>query len=449
MVSTSCVGVSYQIASLGSGNHAPIQIIGNDQFTIENGVTGGSGTEEDPYIIENWIIENDGSASQGILINNTDVYFIIRNCIIRGFYSPEEWLRGVIFSKVTNGLIQDSNISESAIGISLESSSFIKIINCSCSDSPIYPEGYGIHIYKSINISISSTNCFNMCYGLNALYSHNISVRKSKFYNNIEYGMVSMEEPYLNFLIEDCNFSNNRYYGVILHGSFSSPQDSGTIIRNCSFLANGLQGNFIVSGLEIKYLLNTIIENCSFIENGLGIYVGEKSSDITIKNCSFIRNEQDGLQVAGAFMDLSFDPRVEISHCDFVENSCGLLFFATHRTKVHHCNFINNSDFGVSQLFCTSCITYNNFINNGWASTENFTCGAFIWSSFADLRYNYWEAPGGPNFSWVIPIRKSSTYKLIPIHTSENADTILLIKMGIVRYRQWLSEPVPDAGRQT
>ena len=42
-----------------NSNHDPIIINGNDDFTPENGVTGGSGTENDPYIISDWIIKPD------------------------------------------------------------------------------------------------------------------------------------------------------------------------------------------------------------------------------------------------------------------------------------------------------------------------------------------------------------------------------------------------------
>ena len=74
------------MTSLGS-DHQPIYIEGNDNFTQENGVTDGSGTEEDPYIIENWIIENDNTTDNGIFINNTDMNFIIRGCQSSYLYS--------------------------------------------------------------------------------------------------------------------------------------------------------------------------------------------------------------------------------------------------------------------------------------------------------------------------------------------------------------------------
>ena len=46
--------------------HDPIYIHGNDDFTSENGVTGGSGTSNDPYIIEDWDI--NASSQDGIFL---------------------------------------------------------------------------------------------------------------------------------------------------------------------------------------------------------------------------------------------------------------------------------------------------------------------------------------------------------------------------------------------
>ncbi|MEM3040044.1 MAG: hypothetical protein QXO54_04490, partial [Candidatus Methanomethylicaceae archaeon] len=86
-------------ADLGDGAQNPITIVGNDQFTPENGVVSGSGTPSDPYIIENWTI--DAQNGNGISIFHTDAYFIIRNCtIFNGVY-------GIYMLNVTNGRIEN------------------------------------------------------------------------------------------------------------------------------------------------------------------------------------------------------------------------------------------------------------------------------------------------------------------------------------------------------
>lgn len=63
--------------------HAPIQITGDESFTEENGVVGGLGTREDPYLISGFIIDASG-ADYGISIESTTKIFRIENCRIIG-----------------------------------------------------------------------------------------------------------------------------------------------------------------------------------------------------------------------------------------------------------------------------------------------------------------------------------------------------------------------------
>ena len=92
--------------------HDPIYIHGNEEFTSENGVTGGSGTSNDPYIIENWEIET--SSMDGITIRNTSVYFTILNCYIHDGSINND---GIVFINVTNGVIEDTIITENRNGV--------------------------------------------------------------------------------------------------------------------------------------------------------------------------------------------------------------------------------------------------------------------------------------------------------------------------------------------
>lgn len=60
---------------------APIKIEGSEGFTPENGVTGGSGHEDDPYVISGW--EITPASSHGIEIYFVTTYLTIRNCRIK------------------------------------------------------------------------------------------------------------------------------------------------------------------------------------------------------------------------------------------------------------------------------------------------------------------------------------------------------------------------------
>src|SRR6266566_4531524 len=90
--------------------HAPILINGNSDFNPNNGVTGGSGTASDPYVIEGWNITSSGTT--GISISNTDASFVIRNVYINhlsgGSGSPTPY--GINMTNVSSGAIDDSRV---------------------------------------------------------------------------------------------------------------------------------------------------------------------------------------------------------------------------------------------------------------------------------------------------------------------------------------------------
>jgi len=124
--------------------HDPIYIHGNDDFTSENGVTSGSGTANDPYIIEYW---NISAASQdGITIKNTSVFFEIRDCYVHDGGINND---GIVFYNVTNGVIKNNIVTGNRNGTIFrtqgygmkENSSFNKIQQNTISDN-IYD---GIH----------------------------------------------------------------------------------------------------------------------------------------------------------------------------------------------------------------------------------------------------------------------------------------------------------------
>ena len=134
------VGMFWSIG-FGAGalvDHSPIVIEGDYQFTVENGVVSGSGTVDDPYVIEGWRIDA-GYNDYGIRIHRTTRYFIIRNVEISGAGKA-----GISLSYVKNGVITDSHLTGNWIGISLNFSAHNKISSCT-----IESNGDGIHFYFS------------------------------------------------------------------------------------------------------------------------------------------------------------------------------------------------------------------------------------------------------------------------------------------------------------
>lgn len=77
------VGMIYNVSAATSQYqpHGPILIVENGGFTSANGVTGGSGTIPDPYVISGWNITS--STSNGVEIRNTTANFVARNLSIK------------------------------------------------------------------------------------------------------------------------------------------------------------------------------------------------------------------------------------------------------------------------------------------------------------------------------------------------------------------------------
>src|SRR3972149_2210998 len=99
-------------AASGYVPRAPILIVGDAGFTPGNGVTGGSGTPGDPYVIEGW--EIDASMADGIAVLNTTAHFVVRNVRV---HSGSWNYVGVWLEGVQNGRIEGSVFADNADGV--------------------------------------------------------------------------------------------------------------------------------------------------------------------------------------------------------------------------------------------------------------------------------------------------------------------------------------------
>ena len=197
--------------------HDPIYIDENQNFTLENGVVSGSGTEDDPYIIEGWeIIGGDF----GIRIEDTDVYFVIRNCAVR-----EAESNGIVLKKVINGQIENCTVQEvlREDGIVLTNSH-----NCTAADNLVENSyAHGIALFTSDNNvlkanTLKSNSLAKLYHGIKLFgSSHNLLLRNSARYNKIGievrdlngHGIFSVE----NILLENIASDNEVDRIRLLH----------------------------------------------------------------------------------------------------------------------------------------------------------------------------------------------------------------------------------------
>ncbi len=100
----------FSMSAWSYSSHAPIVITSNADFTTSNGVTSGSGTSADPYIISGWEIT---SGTTCITISNTTAYFEIEKNACHNTSAVGATIRtGFSFSSASNGTISSNTIYE-------------------------------------------------------------------------------------------------------------------------------------------------------------------------------------------------------------------------------------------------------------------------------------------------------------------------------------------------
>jgi len=158
--------LSSQTASATPDNlvtHDPIIITENAGFTIPDPVNGGgSGTENDPYIIENWAI--NASAAHGIYIANTTAYFVVRNCLVENGTST---CYGIYLYNVVNGRIENNTLMNNSRAIYIDLSDYNNLNN-----NIVKNGSYAIYLKSSCDYNnLTGNTCENNSYGIYVGYS--------------------------------------------------------------------------------------------------------------------------------------------------------------------------------------------------------------------------------------------------------------------------------------
>lgn len=269
-------GISLPRGALEHMSHNPIHILGDKGFIKENGVISGSGTKEDPYIIE--LLEINATGYEfGIDIEDTTAYFIIRNSRIYGANRGEErWKgNGIYFRNVKNGRIEDCQISKNKErGIFLYNSS-----NNVISNNIISNNNMGIYLEDSPNNVIAGNTVeMNTRYGIYLMRS---------FYNTVSDNVLNKDGLYGlriysssgNTVSGNIMASNDK--GIFLDKSFKNTISSNTIEHN-------IKGMAIWRSTSNTIFANVISKN---IEYGVEAW-GDSSNNVIYHN-DFSKNYQN------------------------------------------------------------------------------------------------------------------------------------------------------------
>ena len=195
--------------------HDPIEILNDTAFSLYG--FDGSGTEEDPYIIENYEIESFGFLSNGIYVTGTTAHFVIRNCYLLAEYI------GINVHDVAADTAQIFNntcigTTDMGGGIGVSSTWGCSIINNTCSN-----HASSIHTNEARNIIISGNLVSDCLYhGIGIRYTSSTDIIGNEIKNCSMYGVAivgftsSYNYVYQNTFtdngkVETYNIDNERF----------------------------------------------------------------------------------------------------------------------------------------------------------------------------------------------------------------------------------------------
>ncbi len=380
----------------------PIEIDDNDptkNWTITAATydwCNGSGTWKDPYIIEDVTIDGQDTHNC-IRIDNSKVYFTIRNCtLINGV--GEYWHSGGIrLENVTNGRIINNDCSFNQQGIYLIMSNNNTISGNTANNNTIY----GIVLYDQCNDTKIIGNTANSNKGgLSIENSYNTLILGNNVSNNEGRGM-DLRYIYDTEIIN--NTANNN--GVLPSiGEGIAVQSS----RNVTILFNHVQDNgfgmYINNDQDCKIFNNTAISNEDY-----GIQIERCTNVVVLKNN--VSYSQSGIILRSESSDLRRNYNNTVSGNIVKDSSWGIYLYLTDNNTILE-NTLKDNDIGIFLRRSNhNNVSGNTLIGNDRCIIEQECEGNILQNNYCDIKpsisgYNVFLLIGAILITLIIATRK-------------------------------------------
>ncbi len=404
--------------------HPPIVINGNGEFTAPNGVTGGSGTDSDPYIIEGWEIA--ATTAYGIAVRNTTAPFILRGNFL---HSGGSSFDGIAFERVRNGVASANVVSGNQFGFRVVSSTNVTISanNVSSnlggmyvgdsSDMSIVANAIASHVWQGVSITNSS---------LIAIEDNQISDSQSGIFlststsvtlqrNRLTSDGVLLDgdlRHYSSHTITADNLVNGKpllYYSNCNGLTVDSVPVGELIVANCT----GVRAtNLDIQGTDVGVLLgfveNMILSRSAIASNDVGISA-TSSAGVTFEG-DWIHDNEYGL----IFQNLT-DAALRASNVS--RNWRGIEFYASRRATLANNTFSGNAD--VAMILGTADevrLLGNTVSNNG---------GGISYGGFSQ-NVSLLENDVSANLGWGIALSSIANLTLVGNRVTSNGDGIIV-----------------------
>ena len=287
-------------------SHSVISINGNSGFTAANGVTSGTGTAVDPYVISGWDIDvftsgTSGEYSTCIQIQNATAYFVVIGI------SVECHETGVFLSGVHNARIESSTISSDSQAFQAQFSTNLTL------------SGNGINGGTSPNGGAYS----NVLLHISGAYVIGNTIRTDGFEIDSS---------------KQVTFSGNSVTASGYAVPVSVSDSSSVTISNNSMSVAYIEGGLDVSkSMNLTILNNTIRGNISY-----GISLGNSNSTVISEN-RVIGGGVNGYLTDDQGIVLGSSSKVQIFGNNVTLEAIGIHLFSSTGNLLYHNNLVNNT----------------------------------------------------------------------------------------------------------
>lgn len=271
---------------------SPIVIEGDDGFTADNGVVGGEGTPEEPFLLAGWEIRPISPLEPrfGIEIRNATAPFIIRGVFVHNFVPVRA---GIYLENVTNAEIEGNQLRDNLHGIELVGSSNVTMRGNVISSN----RGLGgIRVEVSTDVRVIENTLSDNGAGIFLLFSTDVFVSN-------------------NVLTRD---------GLFLGGFDLS-----------HFTSHTVAADNLVNGRPMRFY-----KNCSGLEID-----GVRAGQLLVVNCRNVRVQNMHLTDTDVGLFMAHVENAVVRANNFVSNSWGVYLFASSGVRVFHNNFVNSAPF--------------------------------------------------------------------------------------------------------
>lgn len=195
--------VSSAPASSYFEEHDPISIESDSDFM--DYASSGSGTQNDPFVIERLNITAVGLQSAAISIRYTTAYFVVKDCYILSEYIG---IRCLDVAAGTGLILNNTCISTAWEGGGITA---VELLNCTIEGNRCRGFSQGIHLNHADRCTITGNNISDSTYqGINVRYSSNNAIAYNRIENSSEHGLVFVGTSSFNTVFQNVFADNGR-----------------------------------------------------------------------------------------------------------------------------------------------------------------------------------------------------------------------------------------------